>query len=86
MNEEHITTDIKELLSKTFKLDPNTVNSNANLKDDLGLDSVDIMDSIGLLEEQFNVKLIGASDWSDITIETVSDLVALIKKRISERV
>lgn len=86
MCEDRIATDVKKLLSSTFKLDPNLVNDNANLKDDLGLDSVDIMDSVGLLEEQFKIKLIGSSDWASTTIKTVGDLTALIKKKMSEKI
>ncbi len=85
MKEKQILEDVRELLSKTFKLDLNNVCEDSNLKDDLGLDSVDIMDSITLLEEKLQIKLIESINWQDTELQTINDLVKIIETKISKR-
>ncbi len=84
--EKNVYKEIVQILAKTFKLDPNLIKPQALLKDDLGLDSVDIMDAICLFEEQFKIKILQDLNSIKIPLETVDDLNKFIQEKSSEKV
>lgn len=85
VNEGKISSAVREILSTTFKLDPNVIKFGANLKDDLGLDSVDLMDSICLLEERFKTKFSQEELQKHVKVETFAELVALIGRKLADK-
>jgi len=54
------------------------------LKDDLGLDSVDLMDSICLLEERFNIKMVDSKILQGARVESVQDIAELVKRTLAK--
>ena len=80
MEDQQILTEIKEILAKTFKVRPANVRLDSKLDDDLGLDSVDIMDSIGLFEDRFGIAIFKEDVSQAPKISTVQDLIDIVKQ------
>jgi acyl carrier protein len=58
MNKEAIIEKVKEFLIEEFEVDGDDIQSDANLKDTLGLDSLDYVDLVVSIEANFGVKLV----------------------------
>ena len=69
---------VKELLAEQLKLDVETINEDTNLKEDLGVDSLDLFEIVMGLEEEFNIS-INNEDLEQI--KTVQDALNYIKER-----
>ena len=59
---------IRNVLAKQFELDPETITRDTNLIDDIGADSLDIVELIMALEDEFGIKI---SDDDAIKLDTV---------------
>lgn len=70
---------VKNILVKELSLDADQVIMEANLIDDLGVDSLDIFEVVMSLEEAFAIE-ISNDDIEDI--KTVGDIVNYIQARI----
>ncbi|SHH96467.1 acyl carrier protein [Clostridium collagenovorans DSM 3089] len=70
---------VKNILVKELSLDADQVTMEANLIDDLGVDSLDIFEVVMSLEEAFAIE-ISNDDIEDI--KTVGDIVNYIQARI----
>ena len=46
---------VKELLAKALRMDPAEIDDDANILEDLGADSLDVVDMLMTLEEEFNI-------------------------------
>ena len=46
---------VKELLAKALRMDPADIDDDANSLEDLGADSLDVVDMLMTLEEEFNI-------------------------------
>lgn len=60
MNKEEIIAKINGFLVDEFEVDNDDIEPNANLKDTLGLDSLDYVDLVVSIESNFGVKLVEA--------------------------
>ncbi|PWA09186.1 acyl carrier protein [Flavobacterium laiguense] len=58
MNKEVIIEKIKAFLIEEFEVDGDDIQPEANLKDTLGLDSLDYVDLVVSIESNFGVKLV----------------------------
>ena len=67
---------VKEIIVRELKLDANKVTMEANLESDLGADSLDAVEVIMALEEEFDLEF---SDDAATSIKTVGDLVRYIE-------
>lgn len=72
---------IKKILSKQFKKNENQININDNLEKVYNADSLDIIEFIMLLEEEFNIELF---DLDIKKIKTIKDTIYYIKKEIKK--
>lgn len=72
---------IRKALAKLLKIAESKVSLGANLKDDLGVDSVDNLDLLFAIEDGFKLKI---SEEKASQLRTVSDVVELIKKELSD--
>lgn len=70
---------VRSILCSQLDLEEEKVTSDALLSDDLGADSLDLVDLVMSLEEEFNVEL---SDEDVGEIKTVGDIVKFIEDRI----
>jgi len=72
MSEEALRLKVVEVLAEEFELDPDDMGPEATLYDDLGLDSLDAVDMVVVLEKTFGMKL---SDEDALrAIRTMDDL------------
>jgi acyl carrier protein len=54
---DEITAAVKEIFRKTLKVEPEKLGSGVHLKEDLKLDSLDMIEVVYEVEEQFNVQI-----------------------------
>lgn len=69
---------VKEMITKTLNVDAEKITMEAVLADDLGADSLDAVELIMDLEDEFGVLF---DDDSMQSIKTVADLVNYIEKK-----
>lgn len=75
MNTQEILKKINEILVDEFEVDADVITPEANLKDTLGLDSLDYVDLVVTIESNFGVKL-GEADFIGIaTFQNFYDLL-----------
>lgn len=65
-----------ELLSEQFSVEPETITLNTTFEDDLGADSLDLVELMMALEEEFDVGEI--DEEAARKLKTVGDVVDLI--------
>lgn len=82
MNKEAIVEKINEFLIDEFEVDGDDVQADANLKNTLGLDSLDYVDLVVSIESNFGVKLVEA-DFVDV--DTFQSFYNLIEKKLKEK-
>ncbi len=67
---------VKEIIVDQLDVDEDKVTMEASIVDDLGADSLDIVDMVMTLEEEFDVKI---SDDEVENVKTVGDIVKIIE-------
>lgn len=73
---------LTELLGEQFSVEPDTISKDTAFEDDLGADSLDIVELSMALEEEFGVEEMTEEDIA--AIKTVGDLVRYLQARIEE--
>ena len=67
---------VKEIIIEQLDVDSEKVTTNANIQDDLGADSLDVVDLVMSLEEEFDVEI---PDEAVEGFKTVGDIVLYIE-------
>lgn len=67
------------LLAKQFRIDAATINESTNIVEDLGADSLEIVDMLMALEENFGITV---SDEEALTLKTVKDVAEFIERKV----
>ncbi|MDR7208577.1 phosphopantetheine-binding protein [Flavobacterium piscis] len=75
MNKEEIITRINGFLVDEFEVDNDEIEPDANLKDTLGLDSLDYVDLVVSIEANFGVKLVEVDFVGIATFQNFYDLI-----------
>lgn len=75
MTNEEIKAKIKEVLAEEFEIDPSTITPEGDLKEVLGLDSLDLVDVVVLVEQNFGVTLKGPDFVGVRTFEDFDNLI-----------
>ena len=70
---------IKEIMVDTLACDEEKITPEASITEDLGADSLDVVDLIMSLEESFSIEI---PDEDIENIKTVGDIVKYIEERI----
>ena len=70
---------VEEITAKVLEVDSVIVKGPSNFNYDLGADSLDVVELIMSLEEEFNIEI---SDIEASNIFTVNEAVAFIEKRM----
>ena len=68
---------IRDVLAKQFEIDPETVTMETNLIDDIGADSLDVVELIMSLEDSYGISI---SDAETAEIYTVRRIVEYLEK------
>ena len=79
MNSEEIFEKVKEIIVEQLGVTESTVTMEASFIDDLGADSLDIVELIMALEEEFDLEI---PDADAEKIVSVSDVVDYIKENV----
>lgn len=77
---ENVRTRIIQILSDVCVIPPNEIEMHHKLDEDLGMDSLDIIEFTAEIEEEFEVSLSGIDLYE---IKTVNDIFAQIKIYLS---
>ncbi|MEP3208023.1 MAG: phosphopantetheine-binding protein [Maribacter sp.] len=75
MNKEVIIEKIDAFLIDEFEVEEDDIAHDANLKDTLGLDSLDFVDLVVAVESNFGVKLVGEDFVNVVTLQNFYDLI-----------
>lgn len=78
MAKEEIFDKLKELVVDQLGVEEDEVTMEASMQDDLGADSLDLVDLVMSVEEEFGVKV---ADEDLENIKTVGDIVNYIEER-----
>lgn len=71
---------VKPLMAQALSLDESTITLDASLKDDLAIDSLDAVELIMELEDEFDIKI---EDTEAQTFVVVADIVDLLKVKLN---
>ena len=82
MNKEAIIERVNGFLIDEFEVDSDDIQSKANLKDTLGLDSLDYVDLVVSIESNFGVKLV---EGDFVGIDTFQSFYDLIENKIKSK-
>ena len=81
MTKEEIIAKATEVLAEEFEIEATEITPDASLKDTLGLDSLDLVDVVVLVEQHFGVTL-SAPDF--IGVVTFENFYDLLDRKINE--
>ena len=71
---------LSELISEQFGVEPDTITMETTFEDDLGADSLDIVELSMALEEEFDIGEMSEEDLA--AIKTVGDLVRYLQGKL----
>ena len=81
MTMEDIFKTMQDLIAEQFAIDADEISMDSSFVDDLGADSVDLVELVMAMEEEFNV---GEIDEDDLTgLKTVGDCVRHLYNKMS---
>lgn len=70
---------VKKLLAEQLNISVDTINEDSKIIEDLGADSLDVVEMLMVLEDEFDVTV---SDEESLKLKTVGDIVNLIEKKV----
>lgn len=73
--------EVKEILAEQLDIDPETIEMTSNLQTDLGADSLDAIDTVMSIEDQYGIEV------PDSVIEnmrSVEDIVSFIENNVED--
>lgn len=81
MTKEELIEKARTVLSEEFEIEVAAIIRDASLKDTLGLDSLDLVDVVVLVEQNFGITLQGA-DFVDVV--TFADFYEMLWRKLNE--
>ena len=70
---------LKTAISNILKVDPNEITEETTFLGDLGADSLDVVEMLMAIEENFGITV---SDEEAITLKTISDVADFIERKL----
>ena len=81
MTMEEIFKTMQDLIAEQFALEPDEITMESSFTDDLGADSVDLVELVLAMEEEFDI---GEIDEEDLTaLKTVGDCVRYLNSKLN---
>lgn len=68
---------VKSLLANQLNIDESKIDETSKIVDDLGADSLDVVELLMVLEDEFGISI---SDEQALEIKTVADIVRIIEE------
>lgn len=68
---------LKDIIAEQLSVEADEVNMDSNIQDDLGADSLDVVDLITTIEDEFDISI---PDEAVEEIKTVGDIVNYVEK------
>jgi len=81
MSNEEIFKTMKDLIVEQFAVDADDVQMSSSFEDDLGADSVDLVELVMAMEEEFELDEIAEEDLA--TLKTVGDCVRYLSAKLN---
>ena len=81
MKMEDIFKAMQDLIAEQFALDTDEISMESSFVDDLGADSVDLVELVMAMEEEFNIDEIGEEDLQGM--KTVGDCVRYLADKLN---
>ncbi|MBI3954900.1 hypothetical protein HY338_00520 [Candidatus Gottesmanbacteria bacterium] len=73
---------VKKILSDEFGVNPEIINSDSSLSEDLNLTNIEVIDALSMLSKEYNFQLPDDIDIQHLV--TVSDLIVFIEQYSDE--
>lgn len=70
---------VMDMLAKQLRIDVNTLDPDTNIVEDLGADSLDIVEMLMAVEQKFGITV---SDEEAMQLKTIRDVADFIEKKI----
>lgn len=80
MSPEEIFTTMQEMIAEQFAIDSEEITMQSSFEDDLGADSVDLVELVMAMEEQFEIDEIPEEDLT--ALKTVGDCVRYLSAKL----
>ena len=80
MNRQEIEAKVKEFLIEDLEIDEEKIQPEARLKEDIGIDSLDFVDIVVIVEKKFGFKI---KTEEMVGVKTFSDFCDYIEKKIA---
>lgn len=80
MSEQEIFEKVKEIAIEELDVDEDQVVLNADIKEDLDADSLDLFEIVNELEDEYDIELD-----ADENVKTVDDVVKLVKTQLDNK-
>ena len=71
---------IKEALASQFEVDPESITRNTDIMDDLGADSLDLVELIMTLEDEYGISVTDESVYEHKTVGDIADFIESLLK------
>ena len=81
MTMEEIFKTMQDLIAEQFALEPDEISMESSFTDDLGADSVDLVELVMAMEEEFDIGEIDEEDLSGL--KTVGDCVRYLNSKLN---
>ncbi|MDD5913546.1 MAG: acyl carrier protein [Hominicoprocola sp.] len=81
MSAEEIFKTMQDLIVEQFAIEPDDITMNSSFEDDLGADSVDLVELVMAMEEEFEVDEIPEDDLA--ALKTVGDCVRYLTAKLN---
>ena len=72
---------VKKLLAEQLNIDAEKITTSSKVIEELGADSLDVVEMLMTLEDEFNVTV---SDEESVGLKTVGDIVKLIESKLKK--
>ena len=66
---------LKELLAEQFEVDESTITESTDIMTDLGADSLDIVEFIMMIEEEFDINVTDEQSYESKTVGEIADYI-----------
>ena len=81
MSMEEIFKTMQDLIAEQFALEPDEISMESSFTDDLGADSVDLVELVMAMEEEFDIGVIDEEDLA--ALKTVGDCVRYLNGKLN---